>query len=281
MGFLSKLTGGNKPVEPKITVTVTETTQPTTNKREFSDNDPSLLGDIQTTDTYKPTQSLPYSNICPYCGVVLDKPIGRKKTCPECKKVIYVRTTQDLFPSSALTYEQMNHVDFYMLLKNVLQVTKADYTEHEKMLQKRWNMPKINTYDVLWSMHNDMNLLQRNIDKSMDKQWAITQLFRNCQATSIGAARYQAGRGHDPTTYLKAAMEYSLKMAKLNKGVKGLTVGCYSCCDNCSKFNDKTFSLDFIEKNPVLPIKTCTRPFEDGSKFVFCTCVYRDYYEYE
>jgi hypothetical protein len=280
MGLFSKQRDTGSTKKPEIIVTVSETKNPTRDKVKFSDNDPSLMGDIQSTETFQPTQNLPYSNVCPYCGAVLDKPIGRKKTCPECKNIIFVRTTQDLCPSSALTKEQVNHVDFYMLLKNVLLITKDDYREHEKMLQKRWNVQKVNIYDVLWSMFNDMNLLQRNIDKTMGKEWAVTQMFRNCQTTTIGAARYQAARGNDPITYLRTAMEYSLKIAKIEKSTEGLTVGCYSCCDNCTKFKDKTFSLDFIEKNPVLPIKSCTRPFEDGSKFVFCTCTYRPYYEY-
>lgn len=280
MGFLSKLTGNNKPVRPKITVTVTETKQPIINKREFSDNEPDLMEDIQSTQTYKPTQKLPLSHVCPYCGVMFDKPIGRKKTCPECKKDIFVRTTQDLFPSSALTKEQVAHVDFYTVLKNILMVTKDDYREHEKMLQKRWNMPKINTYDILWSMLNDMRLYQRNVDKTADKKWSMVQILRNHQSTMLGAARYQGARGNDPTPYLKTADEYSLKIAKLEDNVKGLTVQAYYCCDACTKFHDKTFSLDFIEKNPVLPIKTCTHSLEENSKFVFCTCNYREYFEW-
>lgn len=281
MGLFSKLFNQD---EPKITVTVTssfESDSPTTPKHTFSDNDPSLLESVQSATPQRPTQKLPFSKTCPYCGVMLEKPIGRKNTCPECKSVIYVRTAQDLFPSSALTKEQVAHVDFYTALQYTLMAIKDDFIKHEKALQKKWNTPKVNTYDVLWSMYNDTALLQRNIDKSTDKKWATIQMFRNHQMTTFDAAKYQASRGHDPIPYLETAFSYSLKMAKLQDGVKGLTVLCYSCCDNCTKFHDKTFSLDFIEKTPVLPIKTCTRPFEDGSKFVFCNCTYRDYYEFE
>ena len=284
MGLLSKLFNLDDQNEPKVEVTFTgsfESDSAVNTKRVFSDNDSSLLESVQSTTPQRPTQKLPFSKTCPYCGVIFAKPVGRKKTCPECKNVIYVRTAQDLFPSSALTKEQVAHVDFYTALKYTLMATKDDFTKHEKALQKKWNTSKVNTYDVLWSMYNDTELLQRNIDKSTDRKWATIQMYRNHQMTTFDAAKYQASRGHDPTPYLETAFSYSLKMAKLQEGVKGLTVECYSCCDACTKFHDKTFSLDFIEKTPVLPIKTCTRPFEDGSKFVFCSCHYRDYYEWQ
>ena len=283
MGLLSKLFNSDNQKEPKITVTVTggiENDSYKPAKREFSDNEAGLLDTINTNEPVVPTQKLPLTDVCPNCGVVQAKPIGRKKNCSDCKKPIYVRTTQDLFPSSALTEEQVAHVDFYMGLKNYLMATKDDYKKHEKLLQKKWNTPKVNTYDVLWSMYNDTELLKRNIDNSYQGNWATIQLFRNHQIATFEAAEYQAARGNDPTPYLKTAQEYSVKMAKLNEYAKGLTVQSYSCCDACTKFHDKTFTLDFIEKTPVLPIKTCTHPFRDGSKFVLCTCRYSEYTEY-
>lgn len=283
MGFLSNLFGDNQQ-EPEIKVTVTsniESGLPSRKKRELSDNDPLLMEDIQSTESHRPSQKLPFSNTCPYCGVILDKPIGRKKSCPECKNTIYVRTTQELFPSSALTKEQVAHADFYTALKYTLMATKDDYSRHEDILKKKWHLTKVNTYDVLWSMYNDTKLLERNIDKSYDSHWAMIQLLRNHQMTTFDAAKYQAARGNDPTSYLETAQEYSLKIARLEDDIKGLTVQCFSCCDACTKFHDKTFSLSFIEKNPVLPIKTCTRPFDEDSKFVFCTCSYREYYEFD
>ena len=284
MGLLSKLFNANNQNEPKRTVTVSGgiTEEPSSqSKRVFSDNEAGLLDSINTNEAVVPTQKLPLSNVCPNCGVIQNKPVGRKKNCSDCKKPIYVRTTQDLFPSSALTVEQVAHVDFYMGLKNYLMATKDDYIKHEKLLQKKWNTPKVNTYDVLWSMYNDTSLLQRNIDKSTDKKWATIQMFRNHQISTFEAAEYQAARGNDPTPYIRTAQEYSLKMAKLNEYAKGLTIQSYSCCDACTKFHDKTFTLDFIEKTPVLPVKTCTRPFRDGSKFVLCTCRYSEYSEWQ
>ncbi len=280
MGLFSKLFGSDQPQSSRIIITTTsDGDQPLQDKHVFSDNDPTLLESIQATEIAQPIQKLPFSAVCPYCGAVQPKPIGRKKICPDCKGVIFVRTAQDLYPISALTKEQVANVDFYISLKNTLMATRGDYVQHERILQKRWNTSNINTYDVLWSMYNDAHLLQRNIDKTTDKKWALIQMFRNHQYTTIDAAQYQAARGHNPIPYLKTAHDYSLKTAKLDESVEGLTVQSYACCDACTKFHDKTFSLDFVEKNPVLPIKTCTRPFEDGSKFVFCICRYQEYYE--
>lgn len=283
MGLLKKLyqAATTPPKQPKVTVTISDDYQPLPQaKRQFSDNDPALLESLNTTETFQPTQKLPLSDVCPYCGVVQSKPIGRKKNCSDCKQPIYVRTTQDLFPNSALTKDQVNDVDFYMALKNVVMATKDDYLRHEKRLQKEWNTPKVNTYDVLWSMYNDVEMLKRGVDKDQTGKWGDIRLMMCHQMTTFNAAQYQAGRGHDPTPYLKTALSYSLKMARLEDNVKGLTVQSYACCDNCSKFHDKTFTLDFIEKTPVLPVKTCTHPAEDGSKYVYCTCTYQNYYEW-
>lgn len=284
MGLLSNLFSSNNQKEPKITVSISggiDEDNPKRAKRKFSDDDAGLIDSINSTEDVRPSHKLALTDVCPYCGVIQPKPIGRKKKCSDCKKTIFVRTTQDLFPTSALTEEQVAHADFYMALKNTLMATKDDYDKHEVALKKKWNTTKVNTYDVLWSMYNDMNLLQRNIDKSSDKKWATIELLRNHQITTFEAAEYQAARGNDPVPYLKTAQGYSLQSAKLQDYVKGLTVQSYSCCDACTKFHDKTFSLDFIEKTPVLPIKTCTRPFRDDSKFVYCTCRYSEYTEWE
>lgn len=269
MGILSKLLNITKPnlqnTDPLITP------KPTS---KFSDNDPTLLADINTSSYSSPKHNLPYSKICPYCRNEFDKPLTRKKTCTKCKNPVYVRTTQDLFPYSALTSEQVAHVDFYMSLKNTLMVTYDDFIDHEKKLKVRWNVDNVNTYDVLWSMFNDVELLKRSLDTSVDKRWC-----QHKHVIDLAAARYQAERGHDPTQYLESAFNYELQAAKLGEFADGLTVNCYGCCDACTKFHGKTFSLDFIEKNPVLPIKTCTRPFEQESKFVFCTCHYSQHYQ--
>jgi hypothetical protein len=279
MGLLSKLFSQDND-KPKVEVTISGPTEDTSNKQpaDFSDDDPELLKDITSTEKTAPDKKLPFNSTCPYCGVVLDKPIKRKRACPECKKTIHVRTTQDLYPTSALTDEQVNHAEFYMVLKRTIYITMEDYKKTENMLKKKWNTTKVNTYDVLWSLHNNLQLYHRHIDKTYDKKWAMVEVFQRKSWTDEAAARYQANRGHDPNGYLKAAHNNRIQMAKLDEYTKGLTVKCYDCCEACMKFNDKTFSLAFLDKTPVLPIKTCTRPFSDDSKFTFCNCTYQNYY---
>ena len=281
MGFFSKLFAENNN-EPNIKITVTSSTDsvPERKKVAFSDNDPDLIEDINSHEAVTPNKSLPFGDTCPYCGVVFDKPIKRKKTCPDCGKTMYVRTTQELYPSSTLTEDQLNHAEFYMTMKNVIFITRDDYKQTEAMLKKKWNTPKINTYDVLWSLYNSLNLYQRHIDKTYDKKQALSEVFNRKKWVDVAAATYQANRGHDPAPYLKGANNNSIQQAKLDEYTKGLTVKCYSCCDACMKFDDKTFTIDFLQKTPVLPIKTCTRPFSDDSEFTFCTCTYQSYYEW-
>lgn len=281
MGFFSKLFEQNNN-EPEVEIRVTASmNEPKSKKVAFSDNDPDLMEDIHSNDSVNLKKKLDFSSACPYCGVVLDKPIKRKRACPECGGTIHVRTTQELYPSSALTDEQLNHAEFYMTMKNTIYVTMDDYKQTENMLKKKWSRDKINTYDVLWSLHNNLRLYQRHIDKTYDKKQVLSEVFNRKRWADEAAARYQANRGYDPAPYLRTAHNNTIQQAKLDDYTKGLTVKCYDCCDACMKFNDKTFSLEFLQKTPVLPIKTCTRPFSDGSKYAFCTCMYQSYYEWD
>ncbi|HEY8886566.1 MAG TPA: hypothetical protein VIM31_03670 [Candidatus Microsaccharimonas sp.] len=282
MGFFSKLFEQNDN-QPKIEVHITSSMDedPTRKKIDFSDDDPELMETLNSTEKVVPdTKKLSFSDTCPYCGVIFDKPIKRKKDCPECGKTIYVRTTQELYPSSALTEEQLNHAEFYTALKNTIYITKDDYKKSEEQLKKKWNKEKVNTYDILWSLYNNLEIYKKHIDKTYDDEGVIREVFQRKSWTDEAAARYQANRGHDPVPYLQGARNNAIQMAKLDKYTKGLTVKCYDCCDTCMKFDDKTFSIDFLEKTPVLPIKTCTRPFQDGSGFTFCNCSYQQYYEW-
>lgn len=82
MGLLSKLFSSNNQQEPKITVTISGGIDdtPTQSKRSLSDNEAGLLDSINTTEAVVPTQKLPLSDVCPNCGVVQSKPVGRKRT---------------------------------------------------------------------------------------------------------------------------------------------------------------------------------------------------------
>jgi hypothetical protein len=282
MGIISSfIKEVQKSSEPKRKNDSKENTTPSYETEEtgsFSDNDPEIVKLLSSDEYGKPSPALPFSKVCPSCGVVLDKPIKRKRSCPECNELIYVRTTQDLFPSSALNEEQLNHADFYMSLKSTLFITKEDLTNTESALKKKWGIPKINIYDILWSVSNNDKLHHRHIDTSMGKKYATIESLRRHQLIREAGAKYQAGRGHDPNPYLKNAHRNTILIAELDEYTRGLTVEGYNCCDNCLKFKGKTFSVQFLNKTPVLPIKNCTRPFKDGSKFTYCTCRYQQYY---
>jgi hypothetical protein len=268
---------------PKFTVQFVETEDvpPPRSDVVFSDHDPEVMSVISGEQARPVRTKLDFSNTCPYCGVILDKPIKRKRNCPECDKPVYVRTTQDLYPSSALTESQVNDVEFYETMKATIEITLDDYRDTEGKLMSKWNVTKVNTYDVLWSMFNNMELYTKYADKSYDKKSQLRNFFRTKEWVDVAAAKYQASRGHDPSGYLGAARKNAVQSAKLEVHVKGLTVKCYNCCDDCMKFDEKTFSLEFLDKNEVLPNKICTRPYEDGSKFTFCTCTYQDYYNWD
>lgn len=279
MGLFSRIFNQNES-ETRIRIT-TSSDSDTESKVVMSDNDDSLLAELSNNYSKPAPQKLDFSNTCPNCGFIFDQPIKRKKNCSECKKPIFVRTTQTLYPSSALTEEQVNHAEFYETMRSSLGLMKSDYKSHKEALKKKWDKEKINTYDVLWSMFNDHNLYTRSIDKSLSKNYQLIDFFRTKRWIDVAAAQYQANRGHDPSTYLKASHNNDIQAAKLDEYTKGLTIRCYDCCDACQKFDNKTFSIEFLEQRPVLPIPACTRPFKDGSDFTFCTCSYQNYQEWD
>lgn len=279
MGFLSKIFRSNKDEDVRVKVTISEESTPTKQKVTFSDNDPSVLDNLDPAERISLDKPLPFSNICPCCGIVFDKPIKRKKACAACKGTIYVRTTQDLYPTSALTEEQVNHVDFYFSLKSIIFITKDDFIVTENLLKAKWNVEKVNTYDVLWSLYNNLDLYGRHIDETYGENYRLGEILRRKEWTDEAAARYQAGRGHDPAPYLEGAKNNAIQSAKLYEGAKGLTVIGNGCCDACMKLDGKTFSLEFLNKTPVLPNKNCTHPFSEDSKYAYCTCGYRTYFE--
>lgn len=280
MGLFKKIFSSSKP-KPQIEVRVSVGGSRQGSPTEFSDDDPSLLKEINSDGTPTPiSHTLTYDSACPYCGAVLDKPTKRKRDCPECKKPIYVRTTQELYDHSSLTEEQLMHSDFFESLRYTIFVTKKDYDEAEDKLKKKWNRQKINTYDVLWSLYNNLELYKRHIGKEYDNQGRISEVLRRKQWMDVNAAKYQARRGNDPRPYLELSDRNAISLAKLDKYADGLTVKSFNCCEACDKFDDKTFSIEFLEKNPVLPIKTCTRPCEENPKFTFCTCTYNTHYNW-
>jgi len=50
---------------------------------------------------------------CPYCKTLLDKAPKRKKKCPHCNNIIYVKPKQNLFSSIYLTEEQVIELNEY------------------------------------------------------------------------------------------------------------------------------------------------------------------------
>lgn len=281
MKFLSKLFSAPQPSGKREELTPDATSRGR-DSTEFSDNDDSLLDAVRLDHRAEPLLvKLPFDTACPNCGSVMDKPIKRKRDCPDCKKVIYVRTTQALYAHSALTKEQLAHSDFYESLRYNLGVTKDDYRSTESQLKKRWNKTKINTYDVLWSLHNNMKLYERGIGSDYDQTGKLSEMLRRKQSMDIAAATYQARRGYDPSSYLQAAHNNEIQIAKLSEYIDGLTIQSYGCCDACTKFHNKTFSLKFLKETPILPIKACTRPCEDNPKFTFCNCSYMQHYSFD
>ena len=83
---------------------------------------------------------------CPYCGVVLDPEPKRKRKCPSCEKMIYVRTVGDrktLITEKeenrlmVLGWKKMQAESRAMFKKQLQEAIRGRYATHVKILACR------------------------------------------------------------------------------------------------------------------------------------------------
>ncbi|PIC63155.1 hypothetical protein CSV79_13145 [Sporosarcina sp. P13] len=115
---------------------------------------------------------------CPYCGFQFDKPLSRKRACPDCKRNIYVRTLpfdNELDKTRvAVTEEQAENIDIAWAKKNgtyeELIKEKKNFEKMKKSLEKSWGKEP-STSDIEWHL-----LIEERLEHANNNQWG---LYRN------------------------------------------------------------------------------------------------------
>ena len=167
---------------------------------------------------------------CPYCGVQLDDPPKRKAKCPECKRIIYIRSGKLVTEDEAQTMDWLGYLEQF-------DITRHKFDSERDTLSKRFNT-KASVRDTIWSILNSL------------------------VATHPVQAYYEMARlvsqeGKDEQPYIEQAL-HALLISYKNRKIAYVRVECYggepdySTCPGCAKLHQKKFLIDeALEKMPI------------------------------
>ena len=197
--------------------------------------------------------------ICPYCRVVLEQELQRKKKCPFCNNDIYVRSKQKIFSSTLLTKEDAIAVDWLKNLEN-FGIKDNDFINKRIELSKTFGKEAKST-DVIWGLFNELILKTKDLN-SLKMIYYEMALFLNKEGKDCFSVLQQS-----------AKMELmKFKQEGFVKKVRILTAG-EDSCEACRRLENKVFTIkEALEKMPI-PCKDCTRKLYD-EKRGFCRCCY-------
>lgn len=187
---------------------------------------------------------------CPHCSAPLKKPPKRKAGCKSCGEDIYVRTTQEIFPSPYLTEEQAKAADWLRRVGDQ-GLTIATYREKEKELQRRAGDAE--PLEVIRAML--VHLIERG-----ENRGAFWQM-----------ARFKADMGEDTRDAQRDAFRQDARFYT-EAHAKGVTIIANTCCEACFPLHETEYAVEELVRDPKLPPDGCTRDL--------CSCRYDPQFDY-
>ena len=195
---------------------------------------------------------------CPYCEAFIKDVPKKKKKCPACGNYIYVRTKQNLFPSTLLTEDDALAVDEFEKLK-AHGITPKDFTNEKNRLSREKNT-KVISINVCLSLYDE--LLLRTTDLSLLKfLYFEMSLFL-----------YNTGGDFFKPLQMSAKIEL---MAYQQKGIERVFVftGGDASCPECQKLSGRVYTIDEALREKPIPCKACIHKLHDGREG-WCRCQY-------
>ncbi len=198
-------------------------------------------------------------NVCPYCGVLIEKVPTRKSKCLDCGRDIFIRSSQNLFPTTLLTEADSKAVALFRPLKD-FGVSESDFQKKRDELSKHFGS-KASGRDVIWGLYN--NEITKSIGDLHRQQMLYYQM-----------ALFLNEEGRNPSQLIEQSNQVYLQSYKLSGIVKkvGIIAGEKSCPE-CQENAKKIYSLEDAIKNNPIPCQKCTHVMEPG-KYSFCRCCY-------
>jgi translation initiation factor 1 (eIF-1/SUI1) len=208
----------------------------------------------------------PLTQACPYCGVSLEKKPQRKKKCPECKEIIYVKRQPNSKEKELVTKEESDLFEmewdklhkkheFDDLIKNN-NITTKELKEHR--------ISGISNDDFLWSI-----MMERLLVFAQKGDWHTVSHIYFEQALII------VKKGKDPYEFLYESNKASLKeLRKMGAKTVKISTTISNGCNSCIELEGKEMSIATALRNMPLPHKSCTNDvFETGQSWCRCTWV--------
>ncbi|MDD5041264.1 MAG: hypothetical protein PHX87_03255 [Candidatus Peribacteraceae bacterium] len=214
--------------------------------------EPALVKSVQPHEVNKEINK----TACPNCGVILSKTPGRKISCPDCHKEIFVRRTQKIFDSILLTKKQALVVD------TIKDNEYLGLSQSEMRQCLSANTKGLGEADILWGYFNKKNMeaaKRGNLDQLRMLQYAMA-LFLN-----------KEGRSHNHC--LLASAKYELMRLKSGGVTNVQIITTQDSCEECKKFAGKTLNINEAIRDMPVPCIECSRNLFN-EKFGFCRCIY-------
>ena len=205
---------------------------------------------------------------CPYCGVQIIPIPTRKKKCPFCGEIVYVKRRPGQSVISVVTQQQA--IDFekewgcYNLERKYIAIFET-YGVTEDIYQKRkteWinnNGSEVLIRDFIWSILTDLVKLNTN------KYIGLKQLYYQMTIflAEEGKETYEIRRQGERLELIELMKIGSKRVVILGPGDQS--------CDSCKQFNGKIFTIhEALEKMPI-PNRDCTHDIG------LCRCFYSYY----
>ncbi len=205
--------------------------------------------------------------VCPYCKKILEKKPKKKTKCKFCGKFIFVRNISD--DEVLVTEKEVQKIDKekeeewlvndWINKLSSFGITRKDF---ERIKSEKLKKSKtVRGGDVLWYL---FNAKAENLMKISDWQ-GLKMIYYN-----MALFLNQEGKG------CFQLLEVSAKMELMNyreSGVKKVEICASQGCEECKKFNGKTFLIEEALEMKPIPCKKCTHKMYD-EKFSFCRCMY-------
>lgn len=194
---------------------------------------------------------------CPHCETLLKDVPKKKKRCPACGSYIYVRTKQNLFPSTLLIEDDALAADEFEKLK-AHGITKKDFMDGKSRLSREKGT-KVSSIDICLSLYDelilqttDLNLLKfLYFEKSLFLYYTGGDFFKPLQTS--------------------AKMEL---MAYQNEGIKKVSIFAGGdSCPECQKLSGRVYTIDEALREKPIPCKACSHQLHEG-KAGWCRCHY-------
>lgn len=203
---------------------------------------------------------------CPYCGQVLPKRPSRKRKCPFCKEMIYVRTDPETREKVITTEEGAHQIDArkkriayrnrWLRVLGTYGITSQHVEQEKARLRKRFRREPVDS-DVFWGLFNSLAMHQPS--QSLYYQMAL----------------FLDEEGRD----FIHALQQSHRIELLNYKEGGITeveistVRDEYCCPSCPALEGKVFRIDNALEQMPIPNRPCTA-YQNNPKQGFCRCTY-------